>query len=602
MSDPPSPPEGIVLVCGDDNVPTRVREELESAGVEVVTICSRMDCSAALAATAAGARLVIGDGGRADVWERAGLERARAVGLLGSDDLDNLSAALLINEAQASALLVVRMFSTELAAGMSRVLGDRATVLSETEVAAPAFLQAALSGNTGQRVTIAGHVLEVAEVDAADPRLVVALCNADTPTEILPTRAELDARVLGLIDPDALILGRGGAMPPTVALHRQRNEQRRAARRGRYSRRQRAAQAVRSIPLRVVALISAIVVVGVVSATVFVLSDHLGALDAVYFTAATMATVGYGDINLAHAPDWLKVYDIGLMAVSAVLLASVLALITDMLVRTRIDRALGRFPRPDRDHVIVCGLGKAGSQIIAGLRALDVPCVGVEQSESAIGVALARTLEVPVVFADGRAPGTLAALHVDTARAVMAVTSDDLANLQCALTARELSPDVRVVLRIFDAHLAERLDRSVALDLTRSVSALAAPAFTAALLGRRAAEPLPISTVELRVLETEVGAGSEVVGATLQALHHERDLRVLSLDGRWRPREDLVVEAGATISIVGTRDACDDLVLRVGRQDGPRRRRPVATRAREVPGSTTPAPPRRYRGAAMGDD
>ncbi len=62
-----------------------------------------------------------------------------------------------------------------------------------------------------------------------------------------------------------------------------------------------------------------------------------------------MATVGYGDINLlGRQPDWLKIYDaIGLMAVSAVLLASVLALITDMLVRTRIEiRALGRYARP----------------------------------------------------------------------------------------------------------------------------------------------------------------------------------------------------------------------------------------------------------------
>jgi Trk K+ transport system NAD-binding subunit len=274
-----------------------------------------------------------------------------------------------------------------------------------------------------------------------------------------------------------------------------------------------------------------------------------------------------------------------------------------MLVRTRIDRALGRFPRPDRDHVIVCGLGKAGSRIIAGLRALDVPCIGVEQDEGAIGVAVARTLEIPVVFADGRTPGTMAALHVETARAVMAVTSDDLANLQCGLTARELNPDVRVVLRIFDPHLAERLDRSVELDLTRSVSALAAPAFTAALLGRRVAEPLPLSTVALRVLETEVGPGSAIVGETVSALHHRRDLRVLALDGRWRPREDLVVEAGAAIAVVGTREACDDVVSRTVRSrrdhdDGV----PAAHAAVPAPVPAVPGPQRRYRGAAMGED
>jgi Trk K+ transport system NAD-binding subunit len=387
--------------------------------------------------------------------------------------------------------------------------------------------------------------------------------------------------VLGLIDPDGLVLGARGMFPPTVALHRQQRERRRAAARPRYSRRQRAVAAVRAIPRRVLALLATVTCVFTASVAVFALSDHLSLINGMYFTATTMATVGYGDINLATAPDWLKVYDMGLMAVSALLVASVLALITDALVSTRINRALGRFPRPVQDHVIVCGLGKAGSRILAGLAALEVPCIGVEQDEGAIGVALARTLEIPVVFADGRTPGTMAALHVDRARAVMAVTSDDLANLQCGLTARELNPDVRVVLRIFDPHLAERLDRSVELDLTRSVSALAAPAFTAALLRRNVAEPLPLSTVALRVLETEVGVGSEIVGETVSALHHGRDLRVLALDGRWRPREDLVIAAGATISVVGTRAACGTSARRsCARAGGARRCPPRRSRPR----------------------
>ena len=245
------------------------------------------------------------------MWQRAGLKDARAVGLLGADDLENLSAALLVAEGAADVLLVVRMFSTDLAGGIGRVLGDRATVISETEVAAPAFLQAALSGNTGQRVSIAEHVLEVAEVDAEDPRLVVALCNAETPTDVLPPRAELAERVVGLIDPEGLVLGARGAFPPTVALHRQQRERRRAGSRPRYSRRQRTVAALRTIPGRVLALVAAILLVGAVSTTVFVLSDHLGVLDSLYFTAATMATVGYGDINLASAPDWLKIYDGG---------------------------------------------------------------------------------------------------------------------------------------------------------------------------------------------------------------------------------------------------------------------------------------------------
>ncbi len=50
-----------------------------------------------------------------------------AVGLLGANDLQNLSAALLVAEETPDTQLVVRMFSAELAGGdLNAVLGDRA--------------------------------------------------------------------------------------------------------------------------------------------------------------------------------------------------------------------------------------------------------------------------------------------------------------------------------------------------------------------------------------------------------------------------------------------------------------------------------------------
>jgi Trk K+ transport system NAD-binding subunit len=550
-----------VLIAGDDGVPVRVREELASLGVSAVVISSSRETMAARSAIEAGATLVIGDPSVVDTWERAGCAEAGGVGLLGENDLFNLNGALLVGELNMNARVVVRMFSSDLAGGIEQLLGGRGTVLSETEVAAPALISAALSGNTGQRVTLAGHVLEVAAVDRNDPRLVVALCNADTPTAVLPARADLAEHVIGLVDPMAVVEGLRGALPATVAqFHLNREDPRERFQRRRPKLRARARASLALIPRRAFMLGGLILTVLAIATTVFALSDHLDPVDALYFSVTTMATVGYGDVNLLGAPNWLKLFDIGLMAVSAVLLASVLAFVTDLLVSSRIDRALGRFPRPKGDHVIVCGLGKAGARVIAGLHELDIPCIGVEQEPEAVGIAVARSLEIPVVFGDARTPGTLEELGIARARAVMAVTSDDLANIQCGLTARELNPDARVVMRIFDVRLAERLDRSVDLDLTRSVSALAAPAFTAALLGRPLAEPLPLSNVALRVLEAEVMPESPLAGRMIRDVNAGSELRILALDGRWRPRDDLMLQPGATIAVVGTRRGCDTVV------------------------------------------
>jgi Trk K+ transport system NAD-binding subunit len=498
---------------------------------------------------------VIGDVSVAATWEAAGIADARSVGILGADDLENLSAALQVADESAAVRIVVRLFSADLAEGVETMLGGRGTVLSEIEVAAPALIQAALSGNEGQRVTVGGRILEVAEVDRDDPALVVALCDVETPTEVLPSRGELGRNVLALVDRAAVVNGARGALPASVAqFHREPQRPKRS------SRGDRARAALGAIPRRAYALVATILVVFSSGTTVFALSKHLDVVDSMYFTATTMATVGYGDVNLLTAPDWLKLFDIGLMAVSAVLLASVLAFVTDQLVSSRIDRALGRFPRPRRDHVIVCGLGKAGARVLAGLHELGVPCIGVERSPDAVGIALARRLEIPVVFADGRSPGTLEGLHIDRARAVMALTSDDLVNLECALTARRHNKTLRVVMRIFDPRLAERLDRGIELDLTRSVSALAAPAFSAALLGRVSAQPLALSNVPLRVLETRIPEGWPHARRTIRDVHHGNELRVLALDGRWFPRDDLELIPGQAISVVATRDACDALL------------------------------------------
>jgi Trk K+ transport system NAD-binding subunit len=549
-----------VLIAGDDGVPVRVREELAGAGIPTVSICSSKNVRAARAAVAANAKVVIGDVATAATWEQAGIEHARSIGILGEDDLANLSAALQVADETADVPIVVRLFATDLAEGVEQMLAPRGTVLSEIEVSAPALIQAALSGNEGQRVTVGGRILEVAEVDKDDPGLVVALCDVDHPTDVLPTREQLGANhVLGLVDRAQVVQGARGALPASVA---QRHHQRAPQRPHRPSITERGRAALSTIPGRAYLLLATIIIVFSVGTSVFAISKHLDVIDSIYFTATTMATVGYGDVNLLTAPDWLKLFDIGLMAVSAVLLASVLAFVTDQLVSSRIDRALGRFPRPRKDHVIVCGLGKAGARVLQGLHELGVPCIGVERNPEAVGISLARRLEIPVVFADGRAPGTLASLHIEHARAVMALTSDDLVNLECALSARKHNPRLRIVMRIFDPRLAERLDRGIELDVTRSVSALAAPSFSAALLGRTPAQPLSLSNVPLRVLETRIPHSWPHAGERIRDLHEHNELRVLALDGRWFPRDDQPLEPGQAVSVVATREACDALTAR----------------------------------------
>jgi voltage-gated potassium channel len=75
-------------------------------------------------------------------------------------------------------------------------------------------------------------------------------------------------------------------------------------------------------------------------------------------------------------------------------------------------------------------------------------------------------------------------VNLKHAAAIICATNDDLANLNVALDARKVNPAVRVVLRLFDDDLVERVRENFRAE-AHSTSALAAPAFALTALDPR---------------------------------------------------------------------------------------------------------------------
>ena len=78
---------------------------------------------------------------------------------------------------------------------------------------------------------------------------------------------------------------------------------------------------------------------------------------------------------------------------------------------------------------------------------------------------------------------------------MIVTTSDDLTNLDAAITARDLNATARIVIRLFDETLATKVAGAFAMP-TISTSQVAAPAFIAAATGRKVyqASSSPAST------------------------------------------------------------------------------------------------------------
>jgi Trk K+ transport system NAD-binding subunit len=180
-----------------------------------------------------------------------------------------------------------------------------------------------------------------------------------------------------------------------------------------------------------------------------------------------------------------------------------------------------------RDHVIVCGLGRVSLWVTMQLLESGYEPVVVERDWNSEFVERTLNLKVPVIKGDARELATLREAGMARARAIIAAVSDDLTNIEIALTARAAQPTLRVILRVFGEDLDQNLERSFGPNSAFSASALAAPTYVAASVSREVDVVLPLGQVLLGITRLTVQPDSQVAGFA-RAIEDQHGIRVLS--------------------------------------------------------------------------
>lgn len=229
--------------------------------------------------------------------------------------------------------------------------------------------------------------------------------------------------------------------------------------------------------LRRTLLMRAFAVIGLYLAVVFLfwfdrnglrdhLDGHISFTDAVYFAAVTVTTVGYGDIvpitPRARTIDALLVTPVRLF-IWLIFLGTAYQMVLQRFVEDLRMRALqARL----NGHVIVCGFGHYGRCAAAELvaRGLDRKQIIVIEPAEAI-VELAAEQGYIGLLGNATSEDVLREASVHTARAIFVCTDRDDTNVLVVLTARHLSPGVRVVARVQEAE-NEKLLRQSGADAT----------------------------------------------------------------------------------------------------------------------------------------
>jgi len=208
------------------------------------------------------------------------------------------------------------------------------------------------------------------------------------------------------------------------------------------------------------------------------------------------------------------------------------------------------------NHVVICGLGKLGYRVILQLLNFGRDVVGIEVNPEGRFVERVRALGIPLIIADARRSETLIKAGVERAETIIPCTDDELTNLDIALDARELNPDVKVVMRMFDAEFARRVENGFAIHTAFSTTALAAPIFAAAAMRVNIKHSFYVGKQLLNLGEVLIKPDSQLMGWSVEKLEAELDLSVVCYHSQdtadLHPDPALILGAGDKILVLAS--------------------------------------------------
>lgn len=524
---------GHYVVCGADSTAVRVVEELRRFDEQVIAIVPDADTDRAREMLAVGAELIVAPRPHEGALREAGVGVAQAVALVEPDDVRNVYTALTAEELNPDLRLVVHIVDPRLGSYLDGLI-DNCTPLSTAAIAAPEFVAAALGETGTQWISVGGRDVVAGPASLiAEPPIVTLARSTDTGTDLLPD------------GPGDLVLGSTLRLPQRRV--RKRLDDFRADVGRVFDRR-----------LRVVLLaLVAFVGVGTVLTHYWPSDGAPGWLPSLYIAVWTITGVGFDDATVGELGLAFRLLGLAGALLGLVLVSLLTAAIVDAFIGASLARSLGRIRGRPRGHVVVGGLGSVGTEVARRLHERGFSVVAIERDGDKPGVQTAHGLGIPVIIGNVGNDQILYEAGLSRCRALVAVTNDDVANLQAGLNARERNPGVRIVLRLFDHELAEKVQSRLELGTSRSVSALAAPAFAHTLLRRRIDATVPAGRRVLLVTEVPVEPGSSADGGRLAELSFGGAARVLAYnraarDWSWDSPPETRLRAGDQVAVVAS--------------------------------------------------
>jgi Trk K+ transport system NAD-binding subunit len=214
-------------------------------------------------------------------------------------------------------------------------------------------------------------------------------------------------------------------------------------------------------------------------------------------------------------------------------------------------------------HIVLVGLGHLGYRVAQKLHEMGESIVVLEVQMGTHTAIAARDLGISIIHADARHAGALESANIKDARTIILASQNDAMNLQIALKARNLNPDIQVVIRIFDEDFAHALQEQFGF-IALSATEMATPVFAAAATGADVTNPISIEGQLLGLARITIKPTSRLANKTVGYVEDNYHLNIVLLrhehESEMHPTDSCPIHPGDTMAVLGGPEQLNRLV------------------------------------------
>ncbi|MBM7690624.1 voltage-gated potassium channel [Peribacillus deserti] len=207
--------------------------------------------------------------------------------------------------------------------------------------------------------------------------------------------------------------------------------------------------------------IFAMVAVTIFGTIGFYYTEHLHLFDAFWLTVITVLTVGYGDAvpeSTAGKLFALVIIPLGIGIVSYATGAIATVMIEGELTKTFAKRRMSRVISKLENHVIVCGHGRVGEQVLEQLIHTETPTVVIDIEELELPVNLPKYIHY--IVGNATDDEVLKSAGIEKASGLVTTLPTDADNVFVTLTAKGMNENIKVIARAEKLQTEDKLIRA----------------------------------------------------------------------------------------------------------------------------------------------